>query len=250
MDDKLKLIKKINKTIINPEEGTVDSFDKQLIKLMSGVFDTRYPMVVSLNSECISYAKGIDKDAPLLINVSTVIKIKDKHDIGYEFVSNCERMLKNSVLAFESLTHDNSMIFLLNEFEANNGNPIIAICRYNKDMGLGGILVNEITSIYDKKQFAEFIKRSYKADKVFYKNKKTELYFIPNRFQLPEDINYALSANYSNLIFSKSQVEKDIFKYNSKRKPSLDSKIFKAEKYKESNKADKYKKDKHKEYQR
>jgi len=204
------LIKKINKTVVHEESGTIDTFDKQLIRLMSGVYDTTYPMIVSAETSCISYITSVDKDLPLLMNVSTVIKIKDKHAIGYEFVSNCEKMLRESVLAFESLTQSNSIVVLLDEFDQNNGNPIIAVCRNGKDMGLGSVLVNEITSIYDKERFANFLVRSYEEGKTFYKNKKTGLYFTPSKLQLPEDIKYALSDDYHTPSFSKSQVENDL----------------------------------------
>jgi len=153
--------------------------------------------------------------------VSTVIKIKDKHDIGYEFVSNCEKMLRESVLAFESLTQPESIIILLDEFEVNSGNPIIAICRKDKDMGIGGILINEITSIYDKERFVNFLLRSYECNKTFYKNKKTEQYFTPDRLQLPEDIKYALSADYYRTFFTKSQVEQDNSELSERSKPKF-----------------------------
>ena len=202
MNNKIELIRKINKTIVR-KDGTFDNFDKQLIKLMSGVFDVKYPMVVSADSRCVSYVDNLDFNAPLVMNVSTVIKIKDKHEIGYEFVSNCEQMLKESVLAFESLKFQDSLIFVLDELDSVTGNPIIAICRKNKHMGLKGFYVNEITSIYDKRTLSNLLVRTYTANKT----KKTEQYFTPNGLQLPQDIKYAL-CNYYKPSFNKSQVEK------------------------------------------
>lgn len=78
---------------------------------------------------------------PILINVSTVIKIKEKHDIGYAFVSDCEQMIKNSIFAFDSLKHDTSKIIVLDEVD-DEDNPIIAVVRLDKKMGRDAIQLN------------------------------------------------------------------------------------------------------------
>lgn len=237
--EKTKVIKRINKKIVH-NDGSIDSFDKQLIQLMSGVFDTRFPLVISENTMSLNYISGISKDLPLLINPSTVIKLKDKHDLGYEFVSEIENKLINSVLAFDSLTQSTSKVILLNEYEEDTGDPMISICRYDKDMGIGTTFVNEITSIYDKESFRNLLIRSYQENKTFSKNKKTEQYFIPNWLQLPEDMIYALSNSYDRQTFTKSQVDqdllyKDAIEYYSKIDPENQSSINKdnTEKFKD-----------------
>ena len=148
MKNKVKELQRINKNIID-QNGHLLSFDKQLIQLMSGVFDTRFPLVINETTHSLDYINQIDSEKPLLINSSTVIKLRDKHDLGYEFVSEIENKLKNSVLAFDSLTQNTSKIILLNEFDEDTGDPMIAICRYDKDMDEGTTIVNEITSVYD-----------------------------------------------------------------------------------------------------
>lgn len=137
----IEILKKINKNIVH-KDGTITSFDKQLIQLMSGVYDTRYPLIVAENTLSLNYIKDFAKDNPLVMNVSTVIKLREKHDIGYEFVSNCEFYLQESVLAFDSYQHETSKIILLEEVD-DDGFPMIAICRENKSYSRG-ILLNEI----------------------------------------------------------------------------------------------------------
>lgn len=202
----LDVIKKINKNIVH-DDGTVDSFDKQLIQLMSGVYDTRFPLVVSDNTKSLSYIEDFSVENPLIMNVSTVIKLREKHDIGYEFVSNCEKYLKDSVLAFDSIQHDTSKVVLLNEVD-DDGFPMIAICRGSKDLG-GDLLINEITSIYDKRNLENLITRSFDENKKFYKNEKTEQYVKSRGLQLPKGLTYALSSSYDKPSFCKSQVEVD-----------------------------------------
>lgn len=203
--NELDKIRRINKSIIK-ENGTIESFDKQLIELMSGRYDTRFPMVISSNSKCLNYINS-NITNPILINVSTVIKIKEKHDIGYAFVSDSEEMIQNSIFAFDSLSHDTSKIIVLNEVDDEN-NPIIAIVRFNKQMGRDAILINEITSIYEKERLSNLIEKTYNADKMFYKNKIEHIRSIG--FSLPKDVKYALSKKYDRACFTKSQVERDL----------------------------------------
>ena len=203
--NELDKIRRINKSIIK-ENGTIESFDKQLIELMSGRYDTRFPMVISSNSKCLDYINS-NITNPILINVSTVIKIKEKHDIGYAFVSDSEEMIQNSIFAFDSLSHDTSKIIVLNEVDDKN-NPIIAVVRFNKKMGRDAILINEITSIYEKERLSNLIEKTYNANKMFYKNKIEHIRSIG--FSLPKDVEYALSENYDRACFTKSQVKRDL----------------------------------------
>lgn len=203
--NELDKIRRINKSIIK-ENGTIESFDKQLIELMSGRYDTRFPMVISSNSKCLDYINS-NITNPILINISTVIKIKEKHDIGYAFVSDSEEMIQNSIFAFDSLSHDTSKIIVLNEVDDEN-NPIIAVVRFNKKMGRDAILINEITSIYEKERLSNLIEKTYNADKMFYKNKIEHIRSIG--FSLPKDVEYALSENYDRACFTKSQVKRDL----------------------------------------
>lgn len=205
----IEVLKRINKNIVN-KDGTITSFDKQLIQLMSGIYDTRYPLIVADNTLSLNYIEDFAKDNPLVMNVSTVIKLREKHDIGYEFVSNCESYLKESVLAFDSFQHETSKIILLEEVD-DDGFPMIAICRENKSYSRG-IMLNEITSIYDKKNLEQMIIKSYQENKTFYKNKKTEHYMNSLGFQFPQDVIYALSSNYVKSSFNKNQVEQDLSK--------------------------------------
>lgn len=204
---KRDVIRKINKSIVH-EDGTIDSFDKQLIQLMSGVYDTRFPLVVAEDTSSLNYIGTLSVENPLVINPSTVIKLREKHDIGYEFVSNCEKYLKESVLAFDSLQHKSSKVILLQEVD-DDGFPMVAICRDNKDIG-GNLMINEVTSIYDKKNLESLINRTYDDNKMFYKNKKTEQYIKSIGLQLSKGLITALSNNYNKPSFNKNQVDAEL----------------------------------------
>lgn len=68
---KHKNIKKINKNVVR-DDGSIDSFEQQLIDLSGGVFDTQYPLIVDGNTTCLSYIDGINEDIPLIMNVSNL----------------------------------------------------------------------------------------------------------------------------------------------------------------------------------
>lgn len=203
---KHKNIKKINKNVVR-DDGSIDSFEQQLIDLSGGVFDTQYPLIVDGNTTCLSYIDGINEDIPLIMNVSTAIKIREKHDIGYAYVSRCTSLLKNSVLAFESIKYKSSKVVVLDDF-TDDGNPIVAICRINKQIGC--VYVNEINSIYDRQKFKNYMINAYNANCKFYKNEKTEHYITSHWSQLPDDMIYALCTTNYRHSFTKNQVKEDV----------------------------------------
>lgn len=195
-------IKKINPNIINGEN--IQPFAEQLLDLQYGEYDTKFPMVVSTSTEALKYIKEIDIELPLVMNTTTAQKISTKHDIGFAYVSRCERMLKESVLGFQSLSQGTSTVVLLDDFQFDN--PVLAILRRNKEMG-GSLSINEITSIYDKERLHKLLEKTWAEDKLFYKNGKTEQYFKSIGLQLPKGLKYALSDDYSSTSFNRSQVE-------------------------------------------
>ncbi len=201
-------LRRINSDIVH-EDGSIDSFDRQLIDLSSGVYNVTNPMVVSPESKSIAYAGGVDKSKPIVINVSTVIKLREKHQLGYAFVSRINEMLDKSYLAFDSLVQDTSRIFLLDESSELQAYPLIAVCRYDKNIKM--IEVNEITSIYEKTDFDKFILKTYENNKNFYCNEKTKASIKSHAdFQLPREIIDALSVIDYSGSFNKSQIIKEV----------------------------------------
>lgn len=203
------MIKSINKTIVH-EDGKIDSFDKQLINLSGGIFDVRFPLVVSDNTGCLNYISTINESKPLTMMVSTAIKIREKHDIGFAYVSQVNDLLKNSIMAFESLKHDTSVIVLLDDYD-DIDDPMVAVLRTDKKVGY--VDVNEITSIYDRERFSSLLQRTYDSNCTFFINdkEKTEQIINSFQFQVLDDLKFALSTSYDKYSFNKCQVEQDLF---------------------------------------
>ena len=85
---KIDTLRKINKNIVH-EDGTITSFDKQLIQLMSGIYDTRYPLIVADSTHSLDYIEDFATDNPLVMNVSTVIKLREKHGMSLSVTVKC-----------------------------------------------------------------------------------------------------------------------------------------------------------------
>ena len=103
------------------------------------------------------------------MHVNTAIKLREKHDIGYAFVGQCVKMLTESVLAFDSMQHESSKIVLLDE-KSEDGDSFISICRMDKTVH--SIEVNEITSIYDNRNFKKFLIKLMRLINVSIKTKR------------------------------------------------------------------------------
>lgn len=228
MKGALDSIRRINKTIVR-DDGTLDSFQKQLQDLGNGVYDVTKPLIVFPNSACLSFITA-DPNAPLTIRVKTIRKLQEKHQLDLAFIGMCPDLIKNSALAFDSLSQDTSKVILLDACN-EEGDPYIAVIRLNRLMSM--VPVHEITSIYAKKNFGSFLLRTYQSDKTFYKTKKLEQIIKSQRLQLPKEMIFAL-CNHSNHIFAKSQAERS-FSGTAKRQNKLDDTIQSAAKRRAKN---------------
>lgn len=131
---------------------------------------------------------------------------------GYGY-KNSEAYIRESCLAFESLTQETSIVFVLNRKSDTFELPYIAICRTDKKYG--EYVVNQITSIYDKEKLESLIQRTYDANKKFYVNEKSRAFIKSAELQLPINLINALSTSYDKQCLTKSQVEQDLSKSKS-----------------------------------
>ncbi|MBS9775886.1 MAG: hypothetical protein KGV57_02215 [Fusobacterium sp.] len=178
----LEIIKKICPSSIS-KKGELKNFQVQLLEYEYGIKNDTYPFVVELNSESLNYV-GIDKK-PLFLNTSTVEKIKEKHQINLSFLLDLNEVIKNSLFAFDSIQFSDSKIFVT-EDKSKEDLPIIFIVREDKKAAI--YLVNEITSIYDKKNLNNLIKNSLKNG--------GKIYLNPNKIKEIEEF----SLNYNDIL--------------------------------------------------
>lgn len=215
--NKLKIIKSLNSRAID-ETGKLKTFSTQLLEYIDDPIKNNKTMIISDNSKSLSYISCINSNKLLTIKPKNIRKLLDEsHGLSYSFINSLEHMIENSVLAFESTTQKESVVIMLDEI-ASNGNPYIVTCYYDKKTGgnPNEITINEITSVYNKREIADFLNRTWNADKTFYVNKKTRQYFINSKrqLQLLPELKDALQK-YITTEYENNQAElADMFDYN------------------------------------
>ena len=169
----------MDKNLSNFLKKYKESYKEQLLRYEFKVLDNKNAILINENSEKLEYANI--NDNPLVIEPKTIEKIKTKHQLNLEFLIKLDELIDNSVFAFDSIQHDTSKIFVLNE--KNNNNQIIFIVRENKQEK--HILVNEVTSVYDKEKLQNLINVTCNQGKNVYINPEKEIEFLSLNFSVP-----------------------------------------------------------------
>ena len=192
--------KKWNKQLLD-ENGNLKSWEKQLLEYEYGLIDDTF-LIVHSDSKKLAYT-GID-DLPITIKPSVIRKLKIKHNIPVSVLVNADTMLENTLLGVESKDRDDSIVFLLDKFN-NEQYPIIAVIR--KNQGKGYLEVNEVASIYDKKNFENYLNNAIEQNKKVWINPDKKREVASRGLQLPLDILSPYTDNISSAI--QKQVEKN-----------------------------------------
>ena len=192
--------KKWNKQLLD-ENGNLKTWEKQLLEYEYGLIDDTF-LIVHSDSKKLAYT-GID-DLPITIKPSVIRKLKIKHNIPVSVLVNADTMLENTLLGVESKDRDDSIVFLLDKFN-NDQYPIIAVIR--KNQGKGYLEVNEVASIYDKKNFENYLNNAITQNKKVWINPDKKREVASRGLQLPLDILSPYTDNISSAI--QKQVEKN-----------------------------------------
>ena len=201
----IEKIKQINPSIIK-EDGTQQSFQEQLLDVITGDFDFTKPMVVS-SSTNINYVDRVKQEEALLLNVSVLIKCKETHGLSYRFIKNIDKHIQESVLAFDSPSRTDSIVVVLEAKEDENSKPVIVAIQLDKNSA-GEIEINDIRSAYSRNNFENYLKQAFENENRFYKNEKTRQFFHSYvGSQCPKELIDALQ-NDDIKTFTKSQLEK------------------------------------------
>ena len=192
--------KKWNKQLLD-ENGNLKSWEKQLLEYEYGLIDDTF-LIVHSDSKKLAYT-GID-DLPITIKPSVIRKLKIKHNIPVSVLVNADTMLENTLLGVESKDRDDSIVFLLDKFNSEQY-PIIAVIR--KNQGKGYLEVNEVASIYDKKNFENYLNDAIELNKKVWINPDKKREVASRGLQLPLDILSPYTYDISSVVHN--QVEKN-----------------------------------------
>lgn len=192
--------KKWNKQLLD-ENGNLKTWEKQLLEYEYGLIDDTF-LIVHSDSKKLAYT-GID-DLPITIKPSVIRKLKIKHNIPVSVLVNADTMLENTLLGVESKDRDDSIVFLLDKFNSEQY-PIIAVIR--KNQGKGYLEVNEVASIYDKKNFENYLNDAIELNKKVWINPDKKREVASRGLQLPLDILSPYTYDISSVVHN--QVEKN-----------------------------------------
>lgn len=192
--------KKWNKQLLD-ENGNLKTWEKQLLEYEYGLIDDTF-LIVHSDSKKLAYT-GID-DLPITIKPSVIRKLKIKHNIPVSVLVNADTMLENTLLGVESKDRDDSIVFLLDKFN-NEQYPIIAVIR--KNQGKGYLEVNEVASIYDKKNFENYLNNAIEQNKKVWINPDKKREVASRGLQLPLDILSPYTNDIPSVVHN--QVEKN-----------------------------------------
>ena len=184
--------KKWNKQLLD-ENGNLKSWEKQLLEYEYGLIDDTF-LIVHSDSKKLAYT-GID-DLPITIKPSVIRKLKIKHNIPVSVLVNADTMVENTLLGVESKDRDDSIVFLLDKFN-NEQYPIIA----------GYLEVNEVASIYDKKNFENYLNNAIEQNKKVWINPDKKREVASRGLQLPLDILSLYTNDIPSVVHN--QVEKN-----------------------------------------
>ena len=148
------------------EEGKLKSWETQLLDYEYNIRNAREPLVINNNSKKLLFS-GID-DKPILINTSTIEKIKKVHNLDLKFLINLKGLINNPLFAIDSIQHSDSKLYVTNK-KNKEGLPIIFVIRKDKNIA-ETYKVNEIASVYDKKNLQNLINKTIEDGGKIYLN--------------------------------------------------------------------------------
>ena len=160
------------------ENGELKSWEKQLLEYeysKDKIF--LHPFVLDDNSDALKFADITNK--PIVINKTTI---------------DLNNIIKNPVFALDSKTQETSKIFVT-EKTNSIGNPIIYILR--EDKKLATYKVNEVTSVYDKKNLQNLIDNTLEQG--------GKIYINPEKIKILEKLPYKLELE------KKSKIKENIW---------------------------------------
>ena len=167
-------------------DGKIKSFEEQLNDYVYNEMPSGSMFVVAESSQ----KAGVKEcaDLPIVMRQSIVQKITVAHDLSLADLRNLPTWLKDYPLALESLSDINSIV-LITDAKDIHGNEILIALHLEKEYQ--NLELNEISSIYGKKNLAYLIENTFAAGKSIYVNERTGNWLQLAGLPLPE-----LVANY------------------------------------------------------
>lgn len=170
------------------KDGVLRSFNDQLNDYAFEEMPSGDMFIISESSK----SAGIKEcaDLPIVMKQSIIKKISVDHELSLGELKQLPNWLHEYPLALESLSDIDSLL-LIADAKDLHGNDILIALHLEKEYRQ--IQINEISSIYGKKNLAYLIENTFAARKNIYVNKRTGNWLQHSGLPLPERIVNHLS---------------------------------------------------------
>lgn len=165
------------------KDGNPISFEEQLGFYAYGEMPTGDLFVISSSSRDLNIPTG--EDIPVTMTQKVIKKIQVVHEISIRELMNLEHWIKDSPLSMESLTVDNALA-VIGDAKDRYGNDILIAIHLERDKR--SFKLDEISSVYGKRNLARLIEMTDRAGLKFYANERTGEWIRRTGLQLPERI--------------------------------------------------------------
>ena len=188
-NEQLSSIKNLAKWVLL-NDGTLKSFKEQLEDYHVGEMPSGSMFVIASSSRELGVPNA--NTQPRMMEQSTIRKIREDHDIDFDMAKLLPEMISGHVLGFDSLTHPDSVI-LVTSYKDKSDQDIIVAIHLNKEHNRS--MINEVPSVYGKRELAYLLENTYKAGLEFYVNGNTNEWLTHAGLQLPEGLTTRLLNN-------------------------------------------------------
>lgn len=202
----LDVIRKINKTVINPD-GTIKSFKEQLLEYEYGYYNATLPFIVLPTSAPLMQAGA--KDYPITMAPGILRKLMHKHGVYPRDIAELPKLIQDSnVLMLDSYTYPHGGLCMYLEERGSNDVPLFA--AFHLDRMAGRVSVNEFLSIYERSNIEFTIIKTWEKGLNLYPNEKTKSWIQSLGLQLPGEVSSLLDGNYRSISKDKRVSLQDI----------------------------------------
>ena len=162
-------------------DGTLLSFDDQLRRFAYEQMPSGDMFVVAASSKDAGIAEMAD--LPIVMKQSTVRKITVSHELTLADLRRLPEWLRTYPLALDSLSEIDSMLLVTDAEDALGQTVLIAL---HAEREFRQLVVNEIASIYGKRNLAYLIENTVAAGKEVHVNERTGGWLQHTGLPLPE----------------------------------------------------------------
>ena len=180
------------------------SFAQQVDDYAYGRFPSGDHFLLALSTHELGLPEA--DDLPVLMTQRTMRKIQHEHDLGLDFVAGIPQMLREHPLALESIAEMDALVVVLDAVD-KSGNDVICALHLNLDKGnkTQNVEVNEIASVYGKRNLGWLIENTARAERAIYVNGRTREWLRRTGVPFPQRMPSSLIDEYTLLHPEKPQ---------------------------------------------